>query len=58
VTAFKHGLAQGMSEQEMAVELGEARSTLKYWLRRKDNIDADPALVAFFETEVGIAWLP
>ncbi len=46
-----------MSEREIAIELGEARSTLKYWLKRKDNIDADPELATFFETEVGIAFL-
>jgi len=46
-----------MSERGMARELGQTRSTLKYWLARKDDIDADPELVAFFETEVGIAFL-
>jgi hypothetical protein len=33
------------------------RSTLEYWLSRKESIDADPALVEFFESEVGIAFL-
>ena len=33
------------------------RSTLEYWLSRKESIDADPGLVEFFESEVGIAFL-
>lgn len=33
------------------------RSTLEYWLLRKESIDADPGLVEFFESEVGIAFL-
>lgn len=30
---------------------------MEYWLFRKESIDADPELVAFFESEVGIAFL-
>ena len=41
----------------MAEELGIPRSTLEYWLSRKQSIDADPELVEFFESEVGIAFL-
>lgn len=41
----------------MAEELGIPRSTLEYWLSRKQSIDAEPELVEFFESEVGIAFL-
>jgi hypothetical protein len=33
------------------------RSTLQHWLKRRDAIDADPELVAFFESPVGVAFL-
>jgi hypothetical protein len=41
----------------MAETLGIPRSTLEYWLSRKQSIDAEPELVEFFESEVGIAFL-
>lgn len=37
--------------------IGISRSTLQYWLARKQGIDAEPELVKFFESEVGIAFL-
>jgi len=33
------------------------RSTLRYWLSRKNGIDAHPVLIEFFENPVGIAFL-
>ncbi len=33
------------------------RSTLRYWLARKNSINAHPALIDFFENPVGIAFL-
>jgi hypothetical protein len=41
----------------IAEEIGIPRSTLQHWLARKQAIDAEPELVAFFESEVGIAFL-
>ena len=38
-------------------QLGIPRSTLQHWLKRRDGIDADPDLVAFFESPVGVAFL-
>jgi len=32
------------------------QSTLQHWLRRKDGIDADPKVVAFFESPEGVAF--
>jgi hypothetical protein len=45
------------SQRQLAEELGIPRSTLQHWLVRKENIDADPELVAFFETPAGVAFL-
>ena len=47
----------GRSERTIAEAIGVPRSTLRYWLERKQAIDAAPELVAFFESEVGIAFL-
>lgn len=38
-------------------QLGIPRSTLQHWLKRRDGIDADPDLVGFFESPVGVAFL-
>jgi DNA segregation ATPase FtsK/SpoIIIE-like protein len=45
------------SQRQLAEQLGIPRSTLQHWLARKENIDADPELVAFFESPVGLAFL-
>src|SRR3954452_10037009 len=36
---------------------GVPRSTLQHWLKRKLALEADPALVAFFESPAGLAFL-
>jgi hypothetical protein len=38
-------------------ELDIPRSTLRYWLQRKESIDADHGLIIFFESKVGTAFL-
>lgn len=55
--AFEQGYARLPSQRQWAEDLGIPRSTLQHWLQRKDGIDADPALVAFFESSVGVAFL-
>lgn len=45
------------SQRKIADEIGIPRSTLQHWLERKDHIDAEPELVAFFESPVGTAFL-
>lgn len=47
----------GLSQRKTAEAIGIPRSTLQHWLARKEKIDAEPELVAFFESEVGIAFL-
>jgi len=55
--AFVQGYPRIPSQRQWAEELGIPRSTLQHWLQRKESIDADPALVAFFESSVGTAFL-
>jgi hypothetical protein len=47
---FEQGYARVPSQRQWAEDLGIPRSTLQYWLQRKEHIDADPELVAFFES--------
>ncbi len=47
----------GRSENQIAEILGVPRSTLQHWIERKNSINADPAMVAFFESPVGAAIL-
>ncbi len=45
------------SQREFAKENGIPRSTLRHWIARKDNIDESPAVVNFFESPDGLAFL-
>ena len=45
------------SQRQFAQEHKIPRTTLQYWLSRKENIDASPAVVAFFEGPEGLAFL-
>jgi hypothetical protein len=44
-------------QRQITEELGIPRSTLQHWLTRKEHIDSEPELVAFFESSVGTAFL-
>jgi hypothetical protein len=57
VFAFEAAPQRAISQRQFAQEHGLPRSTLQHWLARKATIDADPALVAFFESPVGLAFL-
>ncbi len=46
-----------ISQRDFVKSAGVPRSTLRYWLARKNSIDAHPALIEFFESPVGIAFL-
>jgi hypothetical protein len=53
-------LAEGqpvLSQRQVAEELGLPRSTLQHWLERRDVLEADPVVVAFFESPAGAAFL-
>ena len=49
--------ASHSSQRAFAQQVGIPRSTLQHWLKRKQTLDADPALVAFFESPTGLAFL-
>jgi hypothetical protein len=57
VSAFEEAPQRAISQRQFAQEHGVPRSTLQHWLARKATIDADPVLVAFFESPVGLAFL-
>ncbi|WP_339138606.1 MAG: hypothetical protein WGN25_09865 [Candidatus Electrothrix sp. GW3-4] len=45
------------SQRQFAQEENIPRTTLQYWLKRKEKIDASPALIDFFESPDGMAFL-
>lgn len=45
------------SERELAEMIGIPRGTLRHWQQRQGDIDADPAVVAFFTSPAGVAFL-
>lgn len=45
------------SQRQRAEQIAIPRSTLQHWLARKDRIDVDPEVVAFFESPAGVAFL-
>ncbi len=45
------------SQRQSAKEIGIPRSTLQHWLKRKDSVDADPDVAAFFESPAGTAFM-
>src|SRR4051812_38567186 len=49
--------ASHCSQRAFAQTTGVPRSTLQHWLKRKHALEADPALVAFFESPTGVAFL-
>jgi hypothetical protein len=57
VDEFKKAMKRSISQRQLAQELQIPRSTLQYWLSRKDRIDENPEVVAFFESPVGVAVL-
>jgi hypothetical protein len=48
---------QAQSQRQWSKEHEVPLSTLQYWISRKQSIDASPALVAFFESPDGLAFL-
>jgi hypothetical protein len=49
--------AQGLSQRQVAQELGVPRTTLQAWLAWQDRLDACPQVVEFFESVPGLAFL-
>jgi len=48
---------QTLSQRDFAKKADVPRSTLRYWLARKNSIDSNPVLIEFFESPDGIAFL-
>lgn len=38
------------SQRQFVLEHNIPRTTLQYWLKRKNNIDSSPAVIDFFES--------
>lgn len=49
--------AQGISQRQAAQVLEVPRSTLQAWLAYQENLDECPAVVAFFQSAPGLAFL-
>ena len=49
--------AQGLSQRQVAQELGVPRTTLQAWLVWQDRLDACPQVAEFFESVPGLAFL-
>jgi hypothetical protein len=49
--------AQGLSQRQVAQELGVPRTTLQAWLAWQDRLDACPQVVEFLESVPGLAFL-
>jgi len=45
------------SQREFSKEKGIPRSTLRHWIKRKDSLDSSPAVIHFFESPDGLAFL-
>ena len=54
---YEQGYERLPSQRQLTEELDIPRSTLQYWLDRRAMLDEDPALIAFFESPVGVAFL-
>jgi|GEM_PF-1729737 len=53
----REALAGGSSEVEVSERLNIPRSTLRYWLSRKDHLDGSKNVAEFFESSDGLALL-
>ena len=48
IIEFEEGVKNLSSQRQLAEELEIPRSTLQYWLERKNMIEVDPQVVFFF----------
>ncbi len=54
---YKQGYQRTPSQRQMAKELGISRTTVQHWLKREEDIVADPTMVTFLESSVGVVFL-
>ena len=57
VVAFEAAQCEGKSQRAYAMAYGVPRTTLQHWLSRKQSLDSSPALVRFFESSEGLAFI-
>lgn len=57
VVEFEKSIKRPASQRKLAEELKIPRSTLQHWLSRKETINANPQVIAFFESPDGVAFL-
>jgi hypothetical protein len=57
LTEFRALREQGVSERAAAKHLGIPRTTLQAWKASAETLDAEPSLIAFFESQPGLAVL-
>jgi hypothetical protein len=58
IKIFEFEEARGrQSQRQFSQKEKIPRTTLQYWLKRKEKIDASPALIDFFESPDGVAFL-
>lgn len=57
VVEFNKMIEKSVSQRQRARDLKIPRTTLQHWLSRKEGIDANPQVVAFFESPDGVAFL-
>ena len=55
--ALEAATRKGGSERSFSIESGVPRTTLQYWRARRDQIEASPGVVAFFESPEGVVFL-
>ncbi len=57
VAEFATAATEGMSQRAYARARAVPRTTLQYWMERKETLDASPTVAAFFESPDGVALL-
>ena len=57
VATLEKKRAEDVSQRQAAQELGVPRTSLQHWIARKSRLNADPTLIAFFESSTGVAFL-
>lgn len=58
VIEFRSATQDGQTSQRLwATGAKIPRTTLQHWLKKKKSLDADPELIAFFESPAGLAFL-
>jgi hypothetical protein len=57
LSSYEQAVPATSSQRQFALDASVPRTTLQYWLARKETLDASPAVIAFFESPEGVAFL-